>query len=108
MRQYYTILQSVKSHHSIFLPMDRNSEISQEGQHSNIDTLSELTAGTKRTASTRTPRTRHVRRARPSYQNYIYKVFRQVGQDLRISKKSIDVMNSFMFDMYERIGDKAF
>lgn len=35
-------------------------------------------------------------------------MFRQVGQDLRISKKSIDVMNSFMFDMYERIGDKAF
>ena len=31
-----------------------------------------------------------------------------MGQDLRISKKSIDVMNSFMFDMYERIGDKAF
>ncbi|CAL5979460.1 Histone_H2B [Hexamita inflata] len=88
--------------------MDRNSEISAEQPHSNIDTLSELTAGTKRTATTSAPHAHRTRRAKPSYQNYIYKVFRLIGPELRISKKSIEVMNSFMFDMFERMSERAF
>ena len=31
-----------------------------------------------------------------------------VGPELRISKKSIEVMNSFMFDMFERVNERAF
>ena len=85
--------------------MNQGSEISN---HSGIDTLSELTAGTKHTATTNAVHAKHTRRAKPTYQNYIYKLFRIIGPELRISKKSIEVMNSFMYDMFDRISEHGF
>ena len=35
---------------------------------------------------------------------YIYKVFMQVHQDTGISKKSMNIMNSFINDIFERIS----
>ncbi|AFP65693.1 histon H2B (nucleomorph) [Chroomonas mesostigmatica CCMP1168] len=42
-----------------------------------------------------------------SYQNYIYKVLKQVHTDIGISSKAIDSMNSFVVDLFERITNEA-
>ena len=38
---------------------------------------------------------------------YIYKVLKQVHQDTGISKKSMNIMNSFINDIFERIALEA-
>ena len=38
---------------------------------------------------------------------YIYKVLKQVHQDTGISKKSMDIMNSFIQDIFEKIALEA-
>lgn len=38
---------------------------------------------------------------------YIYKVLRQVHNDIGISKKSMNIMNSFINDIFERIALEA-
>lgn len=55
--------------------------------------------------------TRKARRHKKAetYSNYIYKIFRKDNQiDLRISKKAMNVVNSFMTDMFEKISNEAF
>ena len=39
-----------------------------------------------------------------TYSVYIYKVLKQVHQDTGISKKSMNIMNSFINDIFERIS----
>jgi len=41
------------------------------------------------------------------YTMYIYKVFRQLNKDMRISTQSMEIMNSFTNDMFERIVNEA-
>ena len=38
---------------------------------------------------------------------YIYKVLKQVHQDTGISKRSMAIMNSFIYDIFERIALEA-
>ena len=38
---------------------------------------------------------------------YIYKVLKQVHQDTGITKRSMSVMNSFIYDLFERITIEA-
>lgn len=87
--------------------MDKhNSELSN-----NSDAMSQFTAGTKNTATTNVNHgvhAHHKRRGKMNYNNYIHKLFRILGQDMRISKKSVEVMNSFMFDMFDQISENAF
>jgi histone H2B len=52
-------------------------------------------AGEKRTRR----RTRH-----ETFSVYIYKVLKQVHNDTGISKKSMNIMNSFINDIFERIA----
>jgi len=48
------------------------------------------------------------RKVRPSnYTTYIYRVHRQLHKDLAISNKSMEIMNSFINDMFERIATEA-
>lgn len=42
-----------------------------------------------------------------SYSTYIYKVLRQVHQDIGISNKAMAIMNSFINDIFERIAAEA-
>ena len=42
-----------------------------------------------------------------TYSVYIYKVLKQVHQDTGISKKSMNIMNSFINDLFERISLEA-
>ncbi|KAL0476384.1 hypothetical protein AKO1_006315 [Acrasis kona] len=42
-----------------------------------------------------------------SYSTYIYKVLRQVHQDIGISNKAMSIMNSFINDIFERIAAEA-
>jgi histone H2B len=42
-----------------------------------------------------------------SYAIYIYKVLKQVHPDTGISSKAMDIMNSFVADLFERIASEA-
>ena len=42
-----------------------------------------------------------------SYATYIYKVLKQVHSDIGISNKAMNIMNSFIHDIFERIAAEA-
>jgi histone H2B len=42
-----------------------------------------------------------------SYSTYIYKVLKQVHNDIGISNKAMSIMNSFINDIFERIAHEA-
>lgn len=42
-----------------------------------------------------------------TYSTYIYRVLKQVHPDTGISKKGMDIMNSFVVDIFERIASEA-
>nr|XP_043877037.1 histone H2B 3-like [Solea senegalensis] len=44
---------------------------------------------------------------RESYAIYVYKVLKQVHPDTGISSKAMSIMNSFVNDIFERIGSEA-
>lgn len=41
------------------------------------------------------------------YANYIYKILRQVHPDLSISSRTMNIMNNFANDIFERIASEA-
>ncbi|KAH9385049.1 hypothetical protein HPB48_027087 [Haemaphysalis longicornis] len=47
------------------------------------------------------------RRRRESYSLYVYKVLRQVHPDTGISGRAMAIMNSFVVDLLDRIGEEA-
>ena len=47
------------------------------------------------------------RKRKETFSTYIYKVLKQVHQDTGISKNSMSVMNSFIYDLFERIALEA-
>ncbi|XP_072887205.1 histone H2B-like [Hemitrygon akajei] len=47
------------------------------------------------------------RSRKESYAIYIYKVMKQVHPDTGISSKAMSIMNSFVNDIFERIGGEA-
>ena len=48
------------------------------------------------------------RRKRPdSYSNYIYKILKELHTDTSISSKAMDVMNSFVKDLFERLVNES-
>lgn len=42
-----------------------------------------------------------------SFSTYIYKVLKQIHSEVGISKKSMDIMNSFIKDIYDKIAIEA-
>merc|ERR1739838_863928 len=61
-------------------------------------------------SSTRQYKTRQDgrRKARvETYNTYIFKVLRQVHEDLGISKKAMQIMNSFVADTFDKIAVEA-
>jgi len=50
---------------------------------------------------------RHKKKRFESYAIYIYKVLKNIHSDVGISKKAMNVMNSFVNDLFERIALEA-
>ncbi len=53
------------------------------------------------------PAERRHRRRSETFSLYIYKVLKQVHNDVGISKKAMNIMNSFVYDIFERIALEA-
>ena len=47
------------------------------------------------------------RKRKQSYNIYIYKVLKQVHPEIGISKKGMQILNSFVQDTFEKIGTEA-
>ena len=47
------------------------------------------------------------KKRKESYSIYIYKVLKQVHPDTGISSKAMSIMNSFVHDIFERIGTEC-
>ena len=47
------------------------------------------------------------RRRVETFSIYIYKVLKQVHPDIGISKKAMNIMNSFIHDTFDRIGNEG-
>jgi histone H2B len=52
-------------------------------------------------------RKRQARRREESYKRYIFKVLKQVHPDTGISSKAMAILNSMMYDMFEKIVEQA-
>jgi histone H2B len=66
---------------------------------------SKSTPAVKKSAKGKTDEKKHKRRTRhESFSVYIYKVLKQVHNDVGISKKSMAIMNSFILDIFEKIA----
>eukprot|EP01097_Dermamoeba_algensis_P005609 TRINITY_DN3562_c0_g1_i1.p1 TRINITY_DN3562_c0_g1~~TRINITY_DN3562_c0_g1_i1.p1 ORF type:complete len:150 (-),score=51.17 TRINITY_DN3562_c0_g1_i1:265-714(-) len=50
---------------------------------------------------------KHKKKNYSSYSSYIYKVLKQVHPDTGISNKAMNIMNSFVNDIFERIAGEA-
>lgn len=58
-------------------------------------------AGAKKTAG------KSRRRRIESFSIYIYKVLKQVHPDIGISKKAMNIMNSFIYDIFDRASSEG-
>ena len=47
------------------------------------------------------------KKRKESYNKYIYKVLKQVHPDTGVSSKAMSIMNSFVYDLFERIAAEA-
>ena len=73
---------------------------------------SPLKSGKKIGKATKSPKLSGEKKARrakrkESFAIYIYKVLRQVHSDIGVSSKAMSIMNSFVFDIFERIAAEA-
>jgi histone H2B len=59
-------------------------------------------SATKKDKTTKRRKTRH-----ETFSIYIYKVLKQVHNDTGISKRSMDIMNSFIVDTFDRLALEA-
>lgn len=55
----------------------------------------------------RAPGAKNKKKRKESYSIYIYKVLKQVHPDTGISSKAMNIMNSFVNDLFERIAAEA-
>lgn len=53
------------------------------------------------------PKQKPKRTRKETFGVYIYKVLKQIHNDIGISKKSMSIMNSFINDIYEKIAIEA-
>ena len=47
------------------------------------------------------------RKRKESYSTYIYRVLKQVHPETGISKRSMSIMNSFIYDIFEKISSES-
>merc|ERR1711907_233490 len=76
----------------------------------NLRTTSHPMPGRKSTKSTRGRRVPVVRRTKrrvETFSLYIYKVLKQVHPEIGISKKAMNIMNSFINDTFDRLSTES-
>ena len=86
--------------HAVLLPKSHGKKARIE--ESALDTPPKKTASKKKSVE----KNRRKKRTE-SFSIYIYKVLKQVHPDTGISKKGMSIMNSFVFDIFERIAGEA-
>ena len=59
------------------------------------------------TRSTQSSKGRRRRECRKSFHTYIHRVLKRVHPNIGISKKALDVMNSFVIDTFDKIATEA-
>eukprot|EP00340_Litonotus_pictus_P006642 CAMPEP_0170528608 /NCGR_PEP_ID=MMETSP0209-20121228/14135_1 /TAXON_ID=665100 ORGANISM="Litonotus pictus, Strain P1" /NCGR_SAMPLE_ID=MMETSP0209 /ASSEMBLY_ACC=CAM_ASM_000301 /LENGTH=124 /DNA_ID=CAMNT_0010819967 /DNA_START=72 /DNA_END=446 /DNA_ORIENTATION=- len=73
---------------------------------SSANVASKSTPTVKKTAKVSVERKRK-KAKHETFSTYIYKVLKQVHTDTGISKKSMAIMNSFIYDLHEKIALEA-
>ena len=58
-------------------------------------------------AKKKTLRVSHKKKRMESFSVYIYRVLKQVHPEIGISKRSMSIMNSFIYDIFEKISADA-
>ena len=61
----------------------------------------------KSTPKIEAPKRKYKKAGTASFAIYIYRVLKQVHPDTGISKRSMSIMNSFIFDIYEKVAQEA-
>jgi histone H2B len=72
-----------------------------------IGTASKTTPAVKRVVKKTDEKKKRRKTRHETFSVYIYKVLKQVHNDTGISKKSMNIMNSFINDIFERIAMEA-
>merc|ERR1711862_296513 len=73
-----------------------------------IQNLNKMAKGGKTSTEKRaTVAKRHKKKRFSSYAIYIYKVLKNIHPEVGISKKAMNVMNSFVNDLFERVAIEA-
>jgi histone H2B len=67
----------------------------------------EKKAGKAKAAAASGAAKKHHKKRKESYSVYIFKVLKQVHPDTGISSKAMSILNSFVNDVFERIGGEA-
>ena len=62
---------------------------------------------TKTVRGRRAPTVRKTRRRVETFSLYIYKVLKQVHPEIGISKKAMNIMNSFINDTFDRLAGES-
>ena len=97
-RTYFFFLYKQTKPHTTTSPLlTRSTSDSMADFHS-----PEQAEGPKRRG--RRPGQKSKRRSKESFNIYIYKVLKQVYPEMGMSKKAMSIMNSFVFDTFERIA----
>ena len=73
-----------------------------------VGTASKTTPAVKKQVKAKGDDKKHRRKSRhETFSVYIYKVLKQVHNDTGVSKKSMAIMNSFINDIFEKIGSES-
>ena len=80
---------------------ESNQNTSNESQKESKKVL------TKRVKTVQKKSKRFSKNRKSSYARYIFKVLKQVHSSLKISTKSMSIMNSFVEDIFERIATES-
>mmetsp|Transcript_48377 Transcript_48377/g.59522 ORF Transcript_48377/g.59522 Transcript_48377/m.59522 type:complete len:139 (+) Transcript_48377:97-513(+) len=88
------------------MPRKSNTEANQESAESvpeNTESTQEINEGN----GNKQEKKKRAKRNGDHFNSYIYKVLKQVHPEIGVSKKAMQVLNSFVFDVMERLCDEA-
>ena len=101
--------KSVASTNKLATPSKKSTEIKEDSKpNPNKIKSSQIPPTTSKPRTQKNPdKKTSTRKRRETFGVYIYKVLKQVHNDIGISKKSMNIMNSFINDLYEKIAIEA-
>ena len=99
--------KSVASTNKLATPSKKSTEIKEDSKPNPNKIKSSQIPPTTSKRPQKTDKKTSTRKRRETFGVYIYKVLKQVHNDIGISKKSMNIMNSFINDLYEKIAIEA-